>query len=58
MIVAIDIETGEYEVADNSMAAAETLLKRCPDAQGHYAIFKNKDNDLLSLSLAMPPAKL
>jgi hypothetical protein len=32
-IVAIDIETGEYEVADNSMAAAETLLKRCPDAQ-------------------------
>jgi hypothetical protein len=32
-VVAIDVETGAYEIADDSMVAAETLLKRCPDAQ-------------------------
>jgi len=32
-IVAIDIETGAYEVADDSLTAAKLLLKRYPDAQ-------------------------
>lgn len=32
-IVAIDIETGAYEIADRSVLAAKQLLKRNPDAQ-------------------------
>ena len=32
-IVAIDIETGEFEVADNTLAASERLLGRRPEAQ-------------------------
>jgi hypothetical protein len=45
-IVAIDIETGEFEVADESLAAAKKLLSRCPDAQifgiriGHRAVHR------------------
>ncbi len=32
-IVAIDLETGAFEVADDTLAASERLLARCPDAQ-------------------------
>ncbi len=32
-IVSIDVETGEFEVADQTLEAAERLLARCPDAQ-------------------------
>ena len=32
-IVAIDVDTGEFEVADQTLTAAERLLARCPDAQ-------------------------
>ena len=32
-IVAIDIETGEFEVADDPLAASDQLFARCPDAQ-------------------------
>jgi hypothetical protein len=32
-IVAIDIETGAFEVANDSLTAAKQLLKRYPDAQ-------------------------
>jgi hypothetical protein len=32
-IVAIDIETGAFEVSDDSLTAAKQLLKRYPDAQ-------------------------
>ena len=32
-IVAIDIETGAFEVADESLSAAKQLLNRFPDAQ-------------------------
>jgi hypothetical protein len=45
-IVAIDIETGAFEVADESLAAAKKLLSRCPDAQifgiriGHRAVHR------------------
>ena len=31
--VAIDIETGEYEVDNDEMAASDRLLARIPDAQ-------------------------
>ncbi len=45
-IVAIDIDTGAFEVADNSLTAAKQLLKRYPDAQifgiriGHRAVHR------------------
>lgn len=32
-IVAIDVETGEFEVADDTLVASDQLLERCPDAQ-------------------------
>jgi hypothetical protein len=44
-IVAIDIETGAFEVSDNVVAASEQLLERLPDAQtwfiriGHQAVY-------------------
>jgi hypothetical protein len=45
-IVAIDIETGAFEVADESLLAAKKLLVRFPDAQifgiriGHLAVHR------------------
>jgi hypothetical protein len=44
-IVAIDIETGAFEVAENIVTASEHLLARVPDAQtwfiriGHPAVY-------------------
>ena len=32
-IVAIDIETGEFEVGDDAVTASGRLLDRCPEAQ-------------------------
>jgi hypothetical protein len=32
-IVAVDIETGDFEVADDNLTAAHRLLARSPDAQ-------------------------
>ncbi len=32
-IVAIDVDSGEFEVADNSLAASQQLLARRPEAQ-------------------------
>jgi len=32
-IVAIDVDSGEFELAEDSLAAANRLLARCPDAQ-------------------------
>jgi hypothetical protein len=32
-IVAIDIETGDFELADDTMTATRKLLERCPDSQ-------------------------
>jgi hypothetical protein len=32
-IVAIDIETGDYEVADDSLTAAHRMIERKPDVQ-------------------------
>jgi hypothetical protein len=45
-IVAIDIETGAFEVGRNSIAASDRLLLRYPDAQiwfvriGHHAVHR------------------
>ena len=45
-IVAIDIETGEFEVGDDPLAASDQLFARCPDAQpwliriGHRALHR------------------
>jgi hypothetical protein len=45
-IVAIDIETGVFEVADTTMAAVDRLYEREPDAQpwviriGHRSVFR------------------
>lgn len=44
-IVAIDIETGIFEVADDIVTASDQLLTRLPDAQtwfiriGHQAVY-------------------
>ena len=32
-VVAIDLETGSFEVAADTLQASEKLLSRCPDAQ-------------------------
>jgi hypothetical protein len=45
-IVAIDIETGAFEVADTPIAATDRLYERYPDAQpwviriGHRAVYR------------------
>jgi hypothetical protein len=45
-IVAIDIETGAFELADDTMIATRQLYERVPDAQpwliriGHRAVFR------------------
>ncbi|MCU0566210.1 MAG: hypothetical protein MUF49_06395 [Oculatellaceae cyanobacterium Prado106] len=45
-LVAIDIETGAFEVADAPMVAVDRLYERLPDAQpwviriGHRAVFR------------------
>ena len=45
-IVAIDIETGAFEISDDSLTAAKQLLNRCPEAQifgiriGHRAVHR------------------
>jgi hypothetical protein len=45
-IVAIDIETGDFEVAKDSLTASDQLLVRCPNAQiwfvriGHRAVHR------------------
>ena len=45
-IVAIDIETGAFEVADDTLTASQKLLEKCPDAQtwvvriGHRAVHR------------------
>jgi peptide subunit release factor RF-3 len=44
-IVAIDIETGTFEIADSIVTASEHLLAKVPDAQtwfiriGHQAVY-------------------
>src|SRR5688500_4438850 len=32
-VVALDIDTGAFEVADDTLTASQRLLARCPDAQ-------------------------
>lgn len=45
-IVAIDVESGEFEVADQTVAAAQRLMARRPDAQiwfvriGHQGVHR------------------
>jgi hypothetical protein len=45
-IVAIDIETGEFEVDRDTLVASDRLLERCPDAQtwfiriGHQGVHR------------------
>lgn len=45
-IVALDIETGAYAIAENSLTAAKKLLQQYPDAQifgvrvGHRAVHR------------------
>jgi hypothetical protein len=45
-IVAIDIETGAFEVADNTISATDRLYERVPDAQpwviriGHRTVYR------------------
>lgn len=32
-VVAIDVESGSFEIAENTLAASKQLLRRAPDAQ-------------------------
>jgi|GEM_PF-561410 len=36
-IVAIDVETGIFEVDDDTLVASDRLLERCPDAQTGFS---------------------
>jgi hypothetical protein len=53
-IVAIDIETGAFEVANTAMAAVDHLYERYPDAQpwviriGHRAVYRFGSRSLKS----------
>ena len=44
-IIAIDIETGEFEIGETVIAATDRLFARCPDAQpwgirvGHRSVY-------------------
>lgn len=55
-IVAIDIETGAFEVADTPIAAVDRLYDRYPDAQpwviriGHRAVYRFGSRSLKSSS--------
>jgi hypothetical protein len=54
-IVAINIETGTFELADTSMAAVDRLYEREPNAQpwviriGHRAVFRFGSRSLRKL---------
>jgi hypothetical protein len=45
-IVAIDVDTGEFELGENTLSAAKRLLARLPDSQmwfvrvGHIAVYR------------------
>jgi len=45
-IVAIDVDTGAFEMGENTLSACRRLLSRCPDAQiwcvriGHRAVHR------------------
>ncbi len=45
-VVALDVDTGAFEVADDTLAASQRLLARYPDAQiwcvriGHPAVYR------------------
>jgi hypothetical protein len=45
-IVALDVDTGAFEVAEDSLSASQRLRARCPDAQiwcvriGHPAVHR------------------
>lgn len=51
-IVAIDIETGDFEVANSTILAVDKLYERKPDAQpwvvriGHRAVFRFSSRSL------------
>ncbi|NJK50125.1 hypothetical protein HC931_20080 [Candidatus Gracilibacteria bacterium] len=71
-IVAINIETGAFEVADTPMIAVDRLYEREPDAQpwviriGHRAVFRLGGRSLRqsvgcsvwSIAIAKQPSKL
>jgi hypothetical protein len=54
-IVAIDIETGDFEVANSTILAVDKLYERKPDAQpwviriGHRAVFRFGSRSLRKL---------
>jgi hypothetical protein len=45
-IVAVDVETGAYELGEDIVTTSDRLLARCPDAQiwfvrvGHPAVYR------------------
>lgn len=55
-MVAIDIETGAFEVADTAMTAVDSLYEQYPDAQpwviriGHRAVYRFGSRSLKKLT--------
>lgn len=45
-VIAIDVDSGQFEVAEDALAASDRLLARCPEAQtwfvriGHPALHR------------------
>jgi hypothetical protein len=62
-VVAIDIETGAFEVADTPMVAVDRLYEREPDAQpwviriGHRAVFRFGSRSLRGCLKSRPGSK-
>jgi hypothetical protein len=53
-IVAIDIETGEYEVADSVLAATSQLFARVPDTQPGIVRIGHRYVDRLGFRVVAP----
>ena len=55
-IVAIDLETGTFEVAADTLRASERLLARCPDAQTWFVRIGYDDLFRIGPHAALIPA--
>lgn len=55
-VVAIDIDSGQFEVAEDALTASDRLLARCPEAQtwfvriGHPALHRFGPRNLTELA--------
>ncbi len=55
-VVAIDLETGKYEVAADTLRASKRLLTRCSDAQTWFVRIGHEDLFRIGPRKALPRA--